>query len=91
MKTVTCALTAAILCSWFTSTEAALQLYGSFRRDVYLKDFPESGCKTPSAGGRVHIVISGIEGVSNVGEFSSVTINGQEGLHLDTSSSADLT
>ena len=62
---------------------------GSVHRDVYLPQYPEQGTKDPTTGRRVHIVVSGIDADDST--IGSVKINGQEGLNLDMSSSADLT
>jgi hypothetical protein len=65
-------------------------IHGSFRADVFNNDFPEHGCPTPSVGGRVQIVLSGVPAGTKDADLSSVKINGIEGLNLDTSSTADL-
>jgi len=63
--------------------------YGSFRSDVFDKSLPESGTKDPTVGGRLHFTV--LLNNSILDGLSSATVNGQELLNLDTSSSSDLT
>ena len=41
-------------------------------------------------GRRVHVAITGLDGIDADKDLGSVLVNGQEGLHLDTSDKADL-
>ena len=62
----------------------------SVRNDVWRSDLPESGCADPTNGRRLHVVLDNIAAGMSDAELGSVQINGQEGLSLDTSESADL-
>ena len=70
---------------------AAPAASASLRRDVWNDDLSESGCDDPKTGRRVHVVLDGVAKGMADANLSSVMINGQQGLNLDTSSSADLT
>lgn len=63
----------------------------SVRSDVWNHDLSESGCADPKHGRRVHIILDGIAPGVAEADLTAVTINGQHGLNLDTSDSADLT
>jgi hypothetical protein len=84
-------LTVCMLAGACVSVSADVQASGSYHRDVYLKEYPEQGCDAPASGRRVHLVLSGLDVSGGDAGLGSLRVNGQEGLNLDTSATADLT
>lgn len=81
-------LLASLVLSCIGVGSSATVLSASYRKDHYLKDFKESGTTIPTDGGRVHAIVTG----SNCSQpFTSVKVNGQEALNLDTSQNPDFT
>ena len=54
-------------------------------------EFPLTHQLSHQDGRRVHVALTGIDGIGADKDLSSVLVNGQEGLNLDTSGKADLT
>tara|TARA_B110001452_G_scaffold78678_1_gene64211 strand:+ start:2647 stop:4527 length:1881 start_codon:yes stop_codon:yes gene_type:complete len=74
-----------------TSSTPSTNAAASVRSDVWNHDLHESGCDDPKQGRRVHIVLDGVAPGVAESDLAVLTVNGQNGLNLDTSDSADLT
>jgi hypothetical protein len=75
-------LLSSVLVSVVALTDAAPTLFGSYRKDYYLKKYREalSEYPVPLDGGRVHLVLQG--SACNGSAIKSVKVNGQEAMNL---------